>query len=225
MTETAAALARVTNEQQTFVIDKNLREHLRVITYSVAKQALAEEQARGFDPDPIVVTDRSYGRPEIMVKHGGRIEYHAHENVREIVEWIFRQLIMRSPLASGRYAGSHILMVNGVQHDFDLVGGGIPFFSEIEDTDRIQIVNTTPYARRIERGWSQMTPRGVYRVVHGMARRRFGRLAFIDLKWVKLNLGYNVRGWSNQHQTRRILRPQIYPAIQIKPSRGTVTHE
>jgi hypothetical protein len=144
----------------------------------------------------------------------------------EAVRWALTELQKKSPVLTGRYASSHTVMINGAE-----VQGNIwVALRNARPTDRVQIVNPQPYARKIEgaaanrktgRGkraaLSRQARSGVYRVVLRALVNRFGKALFFDFKYVKLNTGIKVWG---KRGARRVQRDQVYPALQffIKPT-------
>lgn len=213
---------RVIADRMDQVWDKDLEPDLRRYQIQVAREALAEEQAGGFDRDPRTIVDRRFDAPIEDVKFGGRIEFVARADMGEITEFVWREVIRRSPVLTGRYQDSHIIMVNGQQ---------VPVLGSLLPSDRVQIVNIQPYARKVEGGGgingpstrplSLQAPNGVYRMVYRAAQRRYGKTAFIDFKWVQLNLGVRVLALQGGGKNRkRVLKPHIYPAIQIYQQRA-----
>ena len=104
------------------------------------------------------------------------------------------------------------MLLNGAE-----IGGDVKVaLQSVKETDRVQIVNPQPYAKKIEGrrsrskgrgaaktktaavgGLSRQTPRGVYeRVVLPLLVRRYGRSMFFDFKYVKLNSGLKAKGLS-----------------------------
>jgi hypothetical protein len=117
-------------------------------------------------------------------------------------------------------------MINGAEVEGNVWGA----LRNVRPTDRVQIVNPQPYARKIEgatanrrtgRGkraaLSRQARSGVYRVVLRALVNRFGKALFFDFKYVKLNTGIKVWG---KRGARRVQRDQVYPALQffIKPT-------
>lgn len=200
-------------------ISQELAKDIRAVTIAVSYQVLKEEQGHGFTKDPRVVVDsRKFDAPVESVKPFGRVEFLERAELSAIVEFIWKTLVQRSPYKTGRYSDSHLIMVNGKEVDYNNL--------VVKPTDKVQIVNTQPYARKIERGLSDQAPTGVYRVVVNLARRKYGKLAFIQMKYVNLNLGVTIPG--RRTLKDKLLRrdagrvAQFYPCIQITPSKGTI---
>jgi hypothetical protein len=102
------------------------------------------------------------------------------ELVFEVVQWCVEMLKTHSPVKSGRYQRSHVVLVDGVAIDGDVVP---------PSAQRITIVNTQPYARKIERGQSSQAPTGVYQVVATMASAKFSNVARIAFGYETPNFG------------------------------------
>lgn len=207
-------------------LGRSIGQWVKENTIAVAERVLREEVARGFDTQPVVVTDGMPRRDYLQVKPFGKIEFVARTSMAEAVRWALTELQKRSPVLTGRYASSHTVMINGAE-----VQGNIwVALRNVQPTDRVQIVNPQPYARKIEgatankrtgRGkraaLSRQARSGVYRVVLRALVNRFGKALFFDFKYVNLNTGIKVWG---KRGTRRIQRDQVYPALQffIKPT-------
>ena len=212
----------ITTEQ----FGRSISDWIKAATIETAERVLREEVARGFDNEPVVITDGMPRRDYLQVKPFGRIEFAARTSMAEAVRWALTELQKRSPVLTGRYASSHTVMINGAE-----VQGNIwVALRNVQPTDRVQIVNPQPYARKIEgaiankrtgRGkraaLSRQARSGVYRVVLRALVNRFGKALFFDFKYVNLNTGIKVWG---KRGTRRVQRDQVYPALQffIKPT-------
>ncbi|WP_425067834.1 hypothetical protein [Reyranella sp.] len=207
-------------------LGRSTAEWVRAATIDVAKRALREEVARGFDNEPVVITDGMPRRDYLQVKPFGRIEFAARTSMVEAVRWALTELQKKSPVLTGRYASSHTVMINGAEVEGNIWGA----LRNARPTDRVQIVNPQPYARKIEgatanrrtgRGkraaLSRQARSGVYRVVLRALVNRFGKALFFDFKYVNLNIGIKVWG---KRGARRVQRDQVYPALQffIKPT-------
>lgn len=207
-------------------------------TIAIAERELAKEVARGFDASPVVITDGTPRRDYRRVKPFGKIEFARRQSVLDAVLWAIDRLREVSPIGPpehGHYRDDHVVMINGQQITGDLRAA---LTSVRPGQDRVQIVNTRPYARKIEgatasgarsarRPLSRQAPGGVYRKVQRELLQRFGRVMFFDYTMVKLNLGVKVWGavgggrrkvngkWVSQKPRERALRDQVYPALQF----------
>jgi hypothetical protein len=212
----------ITSEQ----LGRTTAEWVRQATIDTAIRALQEEVARGFDNEPVVITDGMPRRDYLQVKPFGRIEFAARTSMADAVRWALSELQKKSPVLTGRYASSHTVMINGAE----VLGNIWVALRNVQPTDRVQIVNPQPYARKIEgatanrktgRGkraaLSRQARSGVYRVVLRALVNRFGKALFFDFKYVNLNTGIKVWG---KRGARRVQRDQVYPALQffIKPT-------
>jgi hypothetical protein len=216
---------------------KTIGQWVKEATIRVAETALREEVGKGFDNQPVVVTDGMPRRHYDQVKPFGRIEFIRRPQMAEAVLWALDMLRRRSPVRTDRYAQSHVVLLNKVEISGDLRAA----LQSVKETDRVQIVNPQPYAKKIEGrrsrskgrgaaktktaavpGLSRQAPRGVYeRVVLPMLVQRYGRSMFFDFKYVKLDTGVKVKGWQGGGGARkRILRDHVYPSLHffIKPT-------
>lgn len=164
-------------------------------TIETAERVLIEEVGRGFDSSPVVVTDGMPRRHYDQVKPFGKIEFIARTSLAEAVRWALTELQKRSPVLTGRYAASHVVMINGEE-----VRGNIwAALRAVKPTDKVQIVNPQPYARKIERAsasrrtgrqarraLSRQARAGVYQPVLRALVERFGKSMFFDFKYVRL---------------------------------------
>lgn len=214
---------------------------VRRATIDAGYEALRAEVAKGFDNQPVVITDGMPRRAPESVKPYGRIEFVARTNYAEIVMWALNELWKASPIRSRRYINSHTVMINGTALGGDMMRA----LRAAKPGDRVQIVNPQPYARKIEgatasgqrsrrRALSRQAPNGVYRVVQRLVVQRYGKSIFVDFKYVKLNTGVKVWGAVGGGRTRRngkwvetsgkprarVLRDQVFPALQffIRPT-------
>ena len=119
-------------------------------------------------PDHDTFVDGSERDDLDAVRPDGRISFEFHL-AQEALEWIGEQLVLNSPVLTGTYANSHVLFVDGVE----AAPGDAPEGKEYA------FVNSLPYARKIERGYSAQAPDGVYEAVAAVASRRFGNIARI----------------------------------------------
>ena len=204
---------------------KSIGEWVKAATIRTAERALREEVARGFDAAPVVVTDGMPRRDYNLVKPFGKIEFIADTALADAVRWALTELQKKSPVLTGRYAQSHTVMLNGKE----IQGNIWQALRSAGLTDRVQIVNPQPYARKIEsarankktgRGaraaLSKQAKAGVYQPVVRALVQRYGSSMFFDFKYVKLDTGVKVWGQSGGSKSaKRVQRDQVYPAVQF----------
>lgn len=204
---------------------ENISQWVKRVTIETAFAELPRQVAKGFDNEPIVITDGVPRRDPTLVKPFGKIEFVARTNYAEMVTWALAELIKRSPVLTGRYKASHVVMLNGTAVGANQAAA----LRAAKPGDRVQIVNTVPYAKKIEgqpasrrrgrarvRGQSRKAPGGVYRVVQRLAVSRYGRSVFVDFKYVKLDTGVKVWGFQGGGRNRkRVQRAAVYPALQF----------
>jgi len=232
-------MATVIHNIDADAIGKSIGEWVKANTIAVAERALREEVGRGFDNQPVVVTDGTPRRDYLQVKPFGKIEFIRRPQMAEAVLWALNQLQKRSPVKTGNYKHSHTIFIDGVEVEESLAPEEM--LLKLKDGQRVQIVNKLPYAKKIEgrkatsrgrgasrvklasfAGQSKQAPRGVYeRVVLPMLVRRYGRSMFFDFKYVKLSTGLKVRGLQGGGANRRrVMRDAVYPSLHffIKPT-------
>lgn len=214
---------------------KSLGAQVQRFTIKTAEAALREEVAKGFDNQPVVVTDGMPKRDYHQVRPFGKIEFIARTDMADAVRWALTELQKRSPFLTGRYASSHAVMLNGKE----IEGNIWRTLREVKAGDRVQIVNPQPYARKIEKATankktgrgarkalSKQARAGVYQPVVRALVQRYGKSMFFDFKYVKLDTGLKVWGYQGGgykrggkyvgHANRkRVLRDQVYPAVQF----------
>jgi len=138
-----------------------------------AKAIMLNQKIMDSDPRPQGFTryvDGTKDAPEITVKAGGTIvyDYLRLDQVANFALDILRQL---SPVDSGNYARSHVILLNGRVVD-DLKGW--------KRGDTISISNPEPYTRKIEIGRKGYKARGhVYEKAERIVQRRYGGIATI----------------------------------------------
>ena len=206
----------------------SIGEWVKEQTIIVAERELAAQVGRGFDNQPVVVTDGMPRRDYTQVKPFGKIEFIARNNMADAVIWALNELWRRSPVKTGRYRAAHTVLIDDVEIGETLA----PELTlrTVKEGQRVQIVNTQPYARRIEKAnsnkktgrgarsaLSAKAKAGVYQPVLRALVRRYGKSMFFDFKYVKLNLGVKVWGRAGG-------RKDTLPARQIiRGAKGRIT--
>lgn len=144
--------------------------------FAKAELALAQgknSEALGRVPGHDTFVDGQRRQDVDSVKPNGRIIFE-FRLVDEVLAWISEQLMLNSPVLSGRYVKSHALFVDGMETE----PGAIPLGGK-----EFVFVNSQPYSRKIERGLSPQAPDGVFHAVAAVAARRFGNIAKVHFTY------------------------------------------
>ena len=93
------------------------------------------------------------------------------DHLKKIVGETLQQVIVRSPVMVGEFRASHKVTLDSPQNSyekgFDLSGGatlaeGLKVASTAKIGGLVYIQSLSPYGTRLENGWSQQAPNGVY---------------------------------------------------------------
>lgn len=99
------------------------------------------------------------------------IEKIGDEHLRKVSAEMLQQVITRSPVMDGEYRASHKVTLdspqNAYEKGFDLSGNetlnqGLKVASTAKIGGLVYIQTLSPYGTRLENGWSQQAPNGVY---------------------------------------------------------------
>lgn len=123
------------------------------------------------------------------------------ELIKEVLDYIADQLDAASPVLTGRYQRSHIMLADGLE----VLSG-----EQAPDAEEYIFVNTQPYTRKLERGASSQAPDGIYQVVAMLARRKFGEVARITFSYRTVTGGAIVSGRAGNRAENR------NPAIVVR---------
>lgn len=161
-----------------------------------ARRALSEaqeqnRQAIGSVPPHETFVDGRAGAALESVKPNGVIVFE-FEMLADMFGYIDLLLIKHSPVKSGRYRRSHILLADGVEVD--------PSSPLLPDAEEYVYINTQPYARKIDkpRVQSPQAPSGVYEAVAALASMRFGNMARIRFGYRSLVGHSSVGSWADK---------------------------
>ena len=92
-------------------------------------------------------------------------------HLKKIVGETLQQVIVRSPVMDGEFRASHKVTLdrpqNAYEKGFDLSGGatlaeGLKVASTAKIGGLVYVQTLSPYGTRLENGWSQQAPNGVY---------------------------------------------------------------
>ena len=95
----------------------------------------------------------------------------ADNHLKKIIGETLQQVIVRSPVMDGEFRASHKVTLDSPQNTyekgFDLSGGatlakGLKVASTAKIGGLVYIQSLSPYGTRLENGWSQQAPNGVY---------------------------------------------------------------
>lgn len=129
--------------------DKWEANRLRKFQIAVAEKHLKARVARGFDPEPLVVTDGRARRDYRDVKVFGVIEFARRASLAEAVLWARDRAVEISPVGpakAGHYRDDHLVMIDNVAVRGDLKAK----LMAVKPGQRVQLVNPRVYAALIE---------------------------------------------------------------------------
>lgn len=200
-------------------LDKDLTGVLADFDTPAARSRLIADTAREMIADADTKNAAASGRPVPKTIHVDGLLDAPLESVRPdgtilatwdamnpIVWYVWEILVLNSPYGQddprpghpGMYSKSHELFADGERVE---LAEGQPF----PDANVFTFLSTVPYARKIERGLSKQSPDGVYQVTTSMARRRFGRMAAIDFRYIAPTFG-GISAWAQQKSARTLAK-------------------
>jgi hypothetical protein len=151
-------------------------------------EALAiDERALGRLPTYHTFVDGSEGGSEDSVKPDGQIVYEFDLGTQALVQ-ILAELKRLSPIRSGRYANSHVLLADGAE---------VTDWSNPPPASEYVVVNEQPYARKIE------TRGHVYELVARTVNGMLGRSAKVSFGFRSVQGGAIGRYASRARSSRR----------------------
>jgi hypothetical protein len=203
----------------------------------IAKDALIEEQGRGFDKNPTVIVDNKFNRKEIDVNPLGKIEYVARAEFKSIIREVYRKILYYSKIRTGRYFDHNIVTYNKrvVATTPVELDNWLNTITAFGANDIVRFMNPLPYARKLERlgitrqgrkvkqvqrkkKKSRVTvtmPNGAYAQAFNATRRRFNK----NLKMYFDILPGPLLGIDNPDyrfkKGRAKERPYLFPSIAL----------
>lgn len=107
----------------------------------------------------------------------------ADKVVKESTAFALQQVITRSPVDTGAYRGNHQVSIGKPDNSYDLnikdpSGAGAyakagAQIAKAKIGDVVWVQNCLPYSLRIENGWSQQAPQGVYSLAFQSLANKF----------------------------------------------------
>lgn len=144
----------------------------RKILYETRRQ---NRQALGVDTPYQQIVDGNIGAPLTSINPDGGTIVFRFELFEPVLRWIHQQLMLNSPVLTGRYQASHVLLADGDEVDDP--------DTYIPPAEEYFFINLQPYSRKIERGLSKQAPLGVYQETQKQANARFGNIAKIKFSY------------------------------------------
>lgn len=95
----------------------------------------------------------------------------ADDHLKKIIGETLQQVVTRSPVMDGEFRASHKVTLDSPQNSYekgyDLSGNktlqeGLQIASTAKIGGLVYIQSLSPYGTRLENGWSQQAPNGVY---------------------------------------------------------------
>ncbi len=89
--------------------------------------------------------------------------------MRRIAADLFRRVVERTPVDTGRARANWDLTINNPSDRLDIDDFGQPVLvppaiAQITGKEKIYLVNNLPYIERLEHGWSKQAPAGMVRL-------------------------------------------------------------
>jgi hypothetical protein len=150
-------------------------------------------QALGMVPPHETFVDGRKGASVETVKPDGTIVF-LFDLIEDALMWIGEHLPKESPVRTGKFAKSFILLADGVE---------VPMPGPIPPASEYVFANVQPYARKIERGLSAQAPDGVFQAIAVVAKGRFGNMAAIKFSYRALTGGMIMEYKSTARTTTR----------------------
>jgi hypothetical protein len=148
----------------------------------------------GHEPKYTVTVDGRASAPfESVNPDSGSIiiEFEQQALIGEVLQWIGKTLMERSPASSGSYRQGHMLLADGQQ---------VAINEKIAPADEYTFINTVPYARKIEIGKTHagrafviQVENRIYDRVARDARAKFGKKADIQFGYREMTGAYTLK--------------------------------
>lgn len=198
-----------------------LLDYMKSSIIFIAKDVLEEEQAKGFDKTPVTTVDNRVNKSILDVKPFGTIEFTARQNMKDILLETYESLLFKSPVLTGKYKSSHVVIYNQslVATDQQGLNTWLNSNPNFQDKDVIKFVDVQPYARKLERqgitaqkrstrskkstdmrgrsGEKILAPNGVYYLTAQAIKRKYKRNSSIKFGFI----GGSQLGLSQSFQT------------------------
>ena len=222
--------------------EQTLEDFLKFLKKSIitiARDALKEEQSKGFDPKPLMLVDGRRDKSILDVNPFGKIQFiNTLLQGAKIVSETYDLLIERSKVVTGTYIESHFVYFNGklvATNKIELDNWLKDFKPRFKDV--IRFVNVVPYARKIERmgvtaqrtrprktksrdkqrrsGEFVLAPNGVYWLTYRSLSRKYKNNIGLYFNWVSGGSISNER-WPTHAKNGKVFRRTFKNAARPK---------
>ena len=89
----------------------------------------------------------------------GDVEKEINKKINQFLADCYNNVVALSPVKTGRYKGAHHFSLNAPSY---AESGATAIRVPVGEYPVVYLQNNLPYAERIENGWSQQAPTGVY---------------------------------------------------------------
>jgi len=209
---------------------------------TISEQVLIEEQGRGFDKNPVILVDGKKGKSISEVHPLGSIEFVSRQDFGEILLNAYNEIVLSSKVLTGRYQASHQVVWNKTTVATDLLSllSWIKTEPQIKVSDTLMIINTQPYARKLElrgvtAGRTSMNkkertfkrkgvtkkivvnkPNGTYQLALRRVKSKFKNNVGVFFKFLPGSFLGLSGSFKNGKDQKSIGRPYLYPALIFK---------
>lgn len=213
----------------------------------ISDQVLTEEQSKGFDKKPIVIVDGIKNKPVKDVSPLGRIEFVARQYLGDVLSEAYKHILDLSKVRTGRYKSSHFVFQNTklIATSLESLQAWEKSGPTVKDSDKIIIVNTQPYARKLElkgvtskgqqsrredkgrrrgvkTGITVVKPNGAYQMASRRVKNKYKNNVSINFRFIPGDkVGDGIKGaFKRGKDDRSIGRPYLYPALVFRVGDG-----
>lgn len=173
-------------------------------------QFMARQTAK---PMVSLEVDHRPAQSETEVKPFGLIVYRFNR-MREVVSFALRELERLSPVRSGKYRRSWMIVSLAVASRVGRPGTtakGPIGLDMLDGAHTVTIVNPLPYARKIQTGAKGFeVPAGIIEKVRQIILKRYRRTVTANIQFINLSPGYRLK------KPPRSGQPLTYPALVIE---------
>jgi hypothetical protein len=178
--EISAALAAFARQEIAAADEQNARSNGRKIPHTVYVDGREGAPLTSVKPNGMIVAEWEFGE--------------------EIVAWCYKELRAYAPVLSGEYRDSITIFADDI---------AVATPADARGAEEVVLVATVPYARKLEgvsgsKYMSNDAPDGIFQVVAGLAKKRFGNQAKIYYTFRSVHGGgTSLQAWAFSNSIRR----------------------